>query len=72
MSEQLLNCPFCGAEPLLQEHPPHKHSLKLGDFQMPDHPGSWTIECPACECGMISDKKGRLLAAWNKRAGEQE
>ncbi len=68
--DALKPCPFCGAAPLLQEHPAHAHSLAVEGFQMPDHPGSWTLECAACECGMIHATKDGLLAAWNHRAGQ--
>lgn len=65
-NEDLKPCPFCGAEPLMQEHEPHTHSVGLG---LPDHPGSFTIECPTdgC-CGLIADAKTEAIAAWNRRA----
>lgn len=64
--DELLPCPFCAATPLMQEHEPHSHSIGLG---LPDHPGSFTIECPTdgC-CGMIASAKAEAVAAWNRRA----
>lgn len=68
MSNELLPCPFCGQSPLLNEHPAHSHALQVGDWKMPDHPGSWTIECPACSCGMIDGDRAAVVAMWNRRA----
>ncbi len=68
MSDELDVYPFCGAQPLLNEIAPHSHNLTIGGVKFPDHPGSWTIECPACECGMIADTRGAVTAAWNRRA----
>lgn len=69
---ELLPCPFCGGEPLLQEHPAHSHSLQIGDWKMPDHPGSWTVECCACNCGMINNSLDALTKDWNTRAQSAE
>jgi hypothetical protein len=60
---ELKPCPFCGGDPLLQEHEAHTH---LFATFMPDHPGSWTIEC--CDVGMIKDTREEVIAAWNRRA----
>jgi Lar family restriction alleviation protein len=59
---KLLPCPFCGQEPILQEQPAHTHTLATF---MPDHLGSWTVEC--CDCGMIKDTREAVIAAWNRR-----
>lgn len=58
-------CPFCGGEALEIEHPPHKHVIATF---MPDHPGSWTIECVECSVGMIAPTKDEVEGAWNRRA----
>ena len=34
---------------------------------MPDYPGSYTIECPKCNLGLIADTKELAVAAWNSR-----
>lgn len=59
----LLPCPFCGAEPLLVEHPAHKHLF----VDLPDSAGSWTIECFSCSCGMIHETKAEAVESWNRR-----
>jgi len=66
-NSELKPCPFCGAEPLLSEIEPHAHFLAIGGVTFPDHPGSWTIECPSCECGMIADTREAVTTAWNRR-----
>lgn len=60
-------CPFCGGAPTLEEIPPHKHG-GLARF-MPDHPGSWVIECHTedCGCGLIRETRDEVIAAWNRR-----
>lgn len=63
----LLACPFCGAEPVLVEHQSHAHSAMLKALVpgIPDHPGSWSIEC--CDVGMIKATRDEVVAAWNRR-----
>lgn len=69
MTRELDNCPFCGKAPLIQEIAPHKHGIKFGDFVMPDHDGSFVIECPTGNCcAMIATKREAAVAAWNRRA----
>lgn len=60
-------CPFCGTEPILTEIPPHSHKSGIANF-MPDHPGSFTVECPKCSCGMIDTNKDSVVRTWNTRA----
>ncbi len=68
MSTDLLPCPFCGESPLMQEIEAHSHAGGIAGF-MPDHPGSFTIECSSsCGCGMIADTREQVTAAWNRRA----
>lgn len=61
MSE-LKNCPFCGGEVSLDEIEPHKHLNGI----LPDHPGSWFIEC-SCGVGMIGEDKQDVIDRWNRR-----
>jgi len=64
---ELAPCPFCGEAPILHHIEPHTHGLVFaGTPIMPDHPGSWTIEC--CDVGMIKESRAEVLAAWNRRA----
>jgi hypothetical protein len=70
---ELKPCPFCGASSdriILTEHEAHAHSPMLQAMVpgIPDHPGSWTIECGGCNVGMIDDTRAEVVAAWNRRA----
>ena len=64
---ELLPCPFCGGLPVTEEHPPHRHVFATF---MPDHLGSWTIECSACGSGMIAETLEVVTERWNRRATE--
>lgn len=67
--EQLKACPFCGGRAVLQEQEPHSHSGGMAAF-MPDHPGSFTIECArgGCNTGQIADTRAEVVVMWNRRA----
>ena len=60
----LRECPFCGAAPTLRSFAPHQHALATF---MPDHPGSWAVECEKCGAGQIRDDEAEAIAAWNAR-----
>jgi hypothetical protein len=64
LSAELLPCPHCGEAPILHEIEAHSHAGGIAGF-MPDHPGSWTIECCG---GMIESTRAEVVAAWNCRA----
>ena len=66
----LLPCPFCGGTAAIQEHESHTHSAVLKGIGVPDHPGSFTIECigPGCNTGQIADTRAEVMAMWNRRA----
>lgn len=61
---KLRPCPLCGCEALGVEHPPHKHVFATF---MPDHQGSYSIECPPCNLGLLADTEELATAAWNSR-----
>lgn len=68
---ELLPCPFCGGAAAIQEHEAHTHSGPLKAMGIPDHPGSFTIECigsPNCNTGQIADTREAVVAMWNQRA----
>lgn len=65
---QALPCPHCGADPVCHAIEPHSHAITFGDFKMPDHEGSYVIECPACDAGMIGGDQASVTARWNRRA----
>lgn len=64
---ELKPCPFCGGEAFLHEIPPHTHLI--AKF-MPDHMGSWAVECgqPDCGTGLLRDGREDAISAWNRRA----
>ena len=63
--EALQPCPFCGGEALGIDHPPHTHFIATF---MPDHPGSYSVECVKCSVGLIAATQAEAEAAWNQRA----
>ena len=65
--DMILPCPFCGADPTISDIEPHVHVISLGDWKMPDHPGSTVIEC-GCGAGLIDDTREKVLRRWNTRA----
>lgn len=62
-------CPFCGGEALGIDHPPHKHVIATF---MPDHPGSYSVECVKCSVGLIAPTQEQAVMEWNKRASPSE
>lgn len=68
---ELLPCPFCGAEAGVYEIAPHSHSVRLGDFKMPDHPGSAVVEC-GCGSGLVDDTREAVMSRWNARPSSQD
>lgn len=66
---QALPCPHCDTAPVETAIPAHSHSawLKKRIPSLPDHPGSFTIECPLCGAGMIDETRDAVLARWNRR-----
>jgi hypothetical protein len=63
----LLPCPHCGAEAGEYAIERHAHAIAIGDWKMPDHPGSHVIEC-GCGAGMIDNTRAAVVARWNRRA----
>ena len=57
-------CPLCGGEAIGIEHEPHTHVFATF---MPDHSGSYTIECVRCNLGLIANTQELAQAAWNRR-----
>lgn len=61
--EGLLPCPFCGGDASRNEITPHKHFLA----NLPDHPGSYCIECHSCAVGILRATEELAEQAWNTR-----
>ena len=61
-------CPFCGGAPFTHHIEPHQHDISLNGVQLlPDHEGSYTIECAGCGLGIIDDTLEAVTATWNRR-----
>ena len=67
--EALAGCPHCGATASGYGIEPHEHALRLGDFKMAAHFGSYVIEgdC-ACGSGLIGATREEVTERWNRRA----
>lgn len=63
LSTQLLPCPFCGGEVVVDEIEPHIHSNPI----FPDFGGSVYAECPNCDFYMSKPTVEELEEAWNRR-----
>jgi hypothetical protein len=69
MSEMKLKpCPFCGRENEVYEIEPHTHTI--ADF-MPDHKGSFFIDCN-CGIVLVMSAKEEIITTWNTRSLETE
>lgn len=60
----LRSCPLCQGEAIGIDHPAHTHFIATF---MPDHPGSYTIECPRCNLGLLANTEELAKSAWNSR-----
>lgn len=60
----LLPCPCCGSTVIVNEIPPHKHTLATF---MPDYEGGCFIECPSCNYANCGKTKQEALANHNRR-----
>lgn len=65
---ELLKCPFCGGDALLEVVPPHKHIIST----MPDYEGGAFIECAKCNCAMSGSTAEEITEAWNTRKPVQD
>lgn len=63
MNDDLQPCPFCG-EPACEQAHEHTH-IYMGF--MPEHGGSYTVECTACSAGVISLTRDNARELWNRR-----
>lgn len=68
---ELLNCPFCGGEAIINTIEPHTHIIdKVAQF-MPDYNGGTFIECTKCTAALSGDTEAEAISAWNTRAEAQ-
>ena len=59
-----LPCPCCGSTVIVNEIPPHKHTLATF---MPDYEGGCFIECPSCNYANCGKTKQEALTNHNHR-----
>lgn len=59
-----LPCPCCGSDVIVNEIPPHKHTLATF---MPDYEGGCFIECPSCNYANCGKTKHEALMNHNRR-----
>ena len=59
-----LPCPCCGSAVIVNEIPPHKHTLATF---MPDYEGGCFIECPSCNYANCGKTKQEALTNHNRR-----
>ena len=59
-----LPCPCCSSDVIVNEIPPHKHSLSTF---MPDYEGGCFIECTSCNYANCGKTKHKALANHNRR-----
>lgn len=64
-------CPFCGGEASQCTIAPHEHSGFLKEMGLGNHPGSWWVECRACDVHIGRPTQEEVVAAWNIRAREE-
>lgn len=67
MGEDLKPCPFCGGVPWVDHIEPHTHKNPILACLIPDHKGSYCIECN-CGAGFIADTYNAVSDKWNRRA----
>lgn len=64
ITTELLPCPFCGGEAILNIIPPHTHTIATF---MPDCEGEAFIECTECTCILAGRTAEEVIEAWNSR-----
>ena len=68
MPNELKPCPFCGGEAMAYEIPAHKHGL----VGFPDYSGCGFVECQKCSAAIAENSKKEAIAAWNRRANDEQ